>query len=580
MAEKQTLRQAMRVTGSASAVVARVARHLYGVVVTGVVALAFAAVCLVVLQDGGQAEADSADSFAAQVDAAESLIRAGDRRGAMAELARLIEQAPLAKKLADYSRLRAGNTPGTRAWREELVRAGVPTLSRDELRAVHWFGVLSDPGVRAKTCRGDERERLLHLAALGGYPASQFRMGLLLATGTVCWEANAEESVHWYARAAEQGHVGAQVNLATALFLGQGIARDVDSAVDLLGAAAESGNPRAQYLLGVLYAAGDGVRRNRRRAIGFLQSAAEQGLVPAQTSLGQILWERAVSPEEWDEAREWLIKAAEQGDAEAQYRLGKVYTAGVDGEFWRFAEALRWFRAAAEGGHLEAQTALGLRYWEGDFRTGTMSPDHDEAVRWLRVAAEGGQPLAQTYLGYAYAQGAGVPEDQATAIAWWRKAAAQNESRAEEALGRAYENGRGVAKNVATARTWYRRAESHGSVGASQALQGSEFERLARDEAAIFATVAFFGAIVAAGMAERDASRERIDARLAAGGEWKSRYFCEERLWEIPRTYGTPDLVFRTICYSRNGSFRYADGLLDPCNGVEGWCDGVGLGPD
>ena len=67
---------------------------------------------------------------------------------------------------------------------------------------------------------------------------------------------------------------------------------------------------------------------------------------------------------------------------------------------------------------------------------------------------------------------------------------------------------------------------------------------------------------------------------LGAGGEWKSRYLCDLELWERPNSFGATEFYSRTICYERNGALRYADAWTDPCNGVRGWCDGFGFGPN
>jgi len=512
--------------------------------------------------------------FAARVEKGMELVRAGDLRGARAALVQLLAEEPLREKLSSYASIlqAAGSQWGNRTHREEIRKRAFPRLTQDEARLIYRVVTLTatadNPPDR---CGLDSPEPLLHLGALNGHAPSQFQLGLLLTRGTPCWERSLEEAAYWYEKAAAQEHPEARVNLAIARLLGQGVAANEGAAIEMLTASAAERHPRAQFMLGTLHVTGRGVRKSQRRAIELFRASAEQGFRPAQTSLGKILWERALVQEEWDEAGQWLRRAAERGDPEAQYALGRAYNSGWGGELARSGQGEKWWQEAARQGHVGAQAALGLFYWE--------SGDFGRAIEWLTAAAERNQPRAQTYLGYAYLEGKGLPQDSAAAISWWRRAAAQNDSRAEEALGWAYENGRGVPRDIGQARDWYRRAATHGSMGATEALKGSEFERLAREERQIFTVVAFFSAIAAVGIAEQEARADRINAMLAAGGEWKSKYFCEKELWDVTNAFGIPDVEVRTYCYDRNGVGHWADGWLDPCGGVEGWCDGVGLGP-
>jgi len=67
------------------------------------------------------------------------------------------------------------------------------------------------------------------------------------------------EAVKWHQRAAAQGHVKAQYNLAFRYHKGQGVPKDDTEAAKRWQKAAERGYARAQYNLAVMYEKGQGV---------------------------------------------------------------------------------------------------------------------------------------------------------------------------------------------------------------------------------------------------------------------------------------------------------------------------------
>lgn len=93
----------------------------------------------------------------------------------------------------------------------------------------------------------------------------------------------------WYARAAEQGHVGAQDRLGNMYFHGQGVEQDYIQAAFWFRKAAEQGDADAQYSLGRMYLLGIyGLRRDIAKANFWLKKASEQGLPSASIQLARI----------------------------------------------------------------------------------------------------------------------------------------------------------------------------------------------------------------------------------------------------------------------------------------------------
>ena len=72
------------------------------------------------------------------------------------------------------------------------------------------------------------------------------------------------DATQWFGRAAEQGHVDAQVSVATQYFLGRGAPKDYAIAAKWYERAAEGGDVGAQYIIASMYEHGDGVRLMER----------------------------------------------------------------------------------------------------------------------------------------------------------------------------------------------------------------------------------------------------------------------------------------------------------------------------
>lgn len=120
------------------------------------------------------------------------------------------------------------------------------------------------------------------LAARGDADA-MFNMGQAyrLGRGVPIDLAQAQE---WYGRAARAGHLDAQVQLGMLLFQNGSQA----AGLRWLKSAAAKGDPRAQLLYGTALYNGDGVARDPVAAYSFVARSAAQGLAPAQATLAQM----------------------------------------------------------------------------------------------------------------------------------------------------------------------------------------------------------------------------------------------------------------------------------------------------
>ena len=142
---------------------------------------------------------------------------------------------------------------------------------------------------------GEKFQALLEEARAGD-PVAQNSLGVMYYTGeavstTVTGEVldnDPELAAGWFYRSAEQGYADAQFNLGLIYANGEGVAQDMNEAVELFKKAAEQGHVDAQNNLGALYFMGEGVTRDEDKAIDWFEKAAAQGNEEAKSNLEAI----------------------------------------------------------------------------------------------------------------------------------------------------------------------------------------------------------------------------------------------------------------------------------------------------
>jgi TPR repeat protein len=249
---------------------------------------------------------------------------------------------------------------------------------------------------------------------------------------------------------AEDGDVQAQLTLAKAYHLGEGIEKDEMQAVHWWEKAAEHGDASAQINLGVAYSRGAGVPKNYVAAARWYTKAADQGNAEGQRGLALQYHLGEGVPKDDTEAIQWYTKAANQGNVQAQSDLAALYHLGGQGVPQDDAAAVKWWQKAADQGDATAQGNLGTAYGLGV----GVPKDEAESVRWHTKAAENGNAASQFTLGMFYVRGAGVPKDEAEGVKWLHRSAEQGNAQAQYNLGMAYRAGVGVEKDNVQAYFW------------------------------------------------------------------------------------------------------------------------------
>lgn len=211
------------------------------------------------------------------------------------------------------------------------------------------------------------------------------------------------KAVGWYERAAEQGHVNAQYNLAFSYDAGIG-AEDGDKIkaanwyYEVVNQQDLDLSPFAANRLGELWEAGEGGLERDEEEAAVLYDIAVQG----------------------------FRELADVWDAEGQYYLGKMYKAGRGVE-QNTQEAYFWFFVAAENGDENAVAARDKLREEGDGFDAHATQTKAEtyiAKRHIEFAEEGILTAeGQYYLAGLYKEGKGVEQDIHKAYFWFFVAA-------------------------------------------------------------------------------------------------------------------------------------------------------------
>ena len=194
-------------------------------------------------------------------------------------------QAEVDRAVLDYA---SGRLAQAREAFEQLAARGVPAAEYN-LGVMHLQGQVP----RASPA---EAARLIERAALGGFVTAQLMLGRGLELGQFGAAPDIGKAVGWYEVAARNGSPEAQVELATAYYLGRGKSRDNAEAARWFLEAAKAGDPGAQYMLASMYEKGEGLSCDLRLARYWYHAAATSGDAAAALKVREIDAKLAAEP--------------------------------------------------------------------------------------------------------------------------------------------------------------------------------------------------------------------------------------------------------------------------------------------
>lgn len=342
-------------------------------------------------------------------------------------------------------------------------------------------------------------------------PVAQYKLGDAYSLG-IGLPMDAQETVKWYRKSADQGYGPAQFNLGLAYASGYGVSKDETEAVKWWRKAAEQGYAIAEYELGLAYETGHGLPKDLNLAFVWYQKAAKQGFASAENNLGIMYLDGEGFSKDVDQALRWIRQAADQGLPNAQFLLGKEYAQGEgvdkdykEAESWLTKAAnkgyplaedylgrmliynkelngneqdgISWFLKAANQGNVEAESDLGYFYTH----VNSQYKNVPEGLKWYTKAAEANDVNSQIELAQIYRDGGieiydgkvftcdnSVAKDPNEAVKWYTKAADQGNSVAAENLACIYSDGEGVPKDGLAAVKWYRKVLLKGDSNATK----------------------------------------------------------------------------------------------------------------
>jgi TPR repeat protein len=286
--------------------------------------------------------------------------------------------------------------------------------------AVRWYRLAADQGRPA----AQNQLGLMHAQGLVGDEETADRIEMLTASGgdeeelkklgAIAQANNDRRAVEWYRIAIEQDFSPAMINLARLIESGRVPDADPDEVIALYRRAAELGNPVGQSQMAVRYSQGKGVDQDATESLAMLEAAARGGHTPAQMSLAAAYLRGIGGEPDQAQAAFWYRTAVEAGVEEAVAPYASMLARGIGVPKDEMA-ALQLFQKAAEREDATAQYSLGVFHEKG---MAGLTADPRTAVMWWRRAANQGQPQAQAKLGIALVRAEGTTRNVTEAYAW------------------------------------------------------------------------------------------------------------------------------------------------------------------
>ncbi len=266
-------------------------------------------------------------------------------------------------------------------------------------------------------------------AALAGYPAAQYGLGLLYANGQYV-RRDFHKARHWLEQAQQRGNMLAQ--LALRGLPDQQPPQQIQSRPPAVVQAPAPGREQLQVQRPQPVIQPQAPVAVTEPSLAALPAGKAGSRGPARTAQP-----RQSSVNKQDQrfsteglSAEQLLTAAQQGDKYAQLMLGALYEDGKGGVEQSYQTALHWYLKAARQDYPKAQHNLALLYEDGR----GIKQDYRQAAIWYEKAASAGFSESQNNLAVLYLLGKGVGKDRAYAEQLLHQAAAEGNANAQRNL--------------------------------------------------------------------------------------------------------------------------------------------------
>ncbi len=292
------------------------------------------------------------------------------------------------------------------------------------------------------------------------YSARQGEEPVMWKTPEVLQDIN--KATKWYLKAAEQGHINADLRLKNLIYkdtkpfevydlANKAMAvQDYNTAFLEWSLLAQKGDSEAQYQLGLMWENSKGVKKSNAGKKWYRESAIN-GHPKAQYRLALSLLKLhkglLKSPYK-GHAIKWLRLSAKKGNESAKHKLQEIGGSNdlslneAVQEFNKdnYKLAFDEFTKLANNGNAKASAYLGLIYEEGS----GVNKDQAESFKWYKRSVEQGDFGSASKLAYIYLE----QKDHKEAFNWLEKSAKSGDPGAEFRLGLMYDNGPNVKNRV------------------------------------------------------------------------------------------------------------------------------------
>ncbi|ORZ03163.1 hypothetical protein BCR43DRAFT_429926 [Syncephalastrum racemosum] len=193
-----------------------------------------------------------------------------------------------------------GQTKNPREGISWLKRAA-QVADEDHPHALHELGLAFEKeGIPSVIPDLEYSRELFTQAAQYGYAPSQFKLGLAYENGFLNCPVDPRRSIAWYSKAAEQGHLEAELSLSGWYLTGaEGILRQSDAEAYLWARkAADKGYAKAEYAVGYYTETGIGVKQSLEDAKKWYMRAAAQNNRRAMQRLTELKRSGAGKPQQ------------------------------------------------------------------------------------------------------------------------------------------------------------------------------------------------------------------------------------------------------------------------------------------
>jgi TPR repeat protein len=206
-----------------------------------------------------------------------------------------------------------------------------------------------------------------------------------------------------------------------------------ESAISAIQKAAEDGDVMSQFELAKKYGLGEGVELDQAKAFGWFLKAAEGGNVDAMVAVALRLEDGEGTKPDAKRARSWWRKAAELGNARAAYECANelgytsrrsvlIWDSGTETSRKNAALYLDWLTKSSDQGYLRAKHDLAMTYFLGATESGAvLIPQNPEkGLQLLREAADAGYWNSIWAMAVLYQAGfANIKPDKAESEKYW-----------------------------------------------------------------------------------------------------------------------------------------------------------------